>query len=279
MWLASAARLVRRTFTTGRILRIGTALAATEAAFIVLVWIGLAGYYNLRYAESLLPFLLAGLRGTALFVVVAIPLGFSLGLLMGWARVSRSWYMRAIGSVYVEFFRGIAPLALIVFSSIIISALVQRVFYVEDPAAYAIAAGLIALSLHSSAYQAEILRAGILSVPTGQVEAAEAIGLTRGRAMVRVTLPQAFRVSLPALGNEFASVIKDTSLLSVISALELSYAGGVRVPSALQLDFNLVFLIWIEVALLYLVLTFAVTRTVRLVENVSKVPGLEAAEL
>src|SRR6266540_4300135 len=189
---------------------------------------------------------------------------------MAWARVSRSWYLRAMGSVYVEFFRGLAPLALIVFSSIIVSALVQRVFYVEDPSAYASAAGLVALSLHSSAYQAEIIRAGILSVPTGQVEAAEAIVLTRGRVMFRVTLPQAFRVSLPSLGNEFASVIKDTSLLSVISAVELSYTGGVRVPSALQMDFNLVFIIWTMVALLYLVLTFATTRTIRAVENAFK---------
>ncbi len=257
----------------------GAAIAGTETALIVIVWLGALGYYNVGYALRILPFLVSGLRGTATFVVVAIPLGFSLGLLMGWARVSRSWILRAIGSVYVEFFRGIAPLALIVFSSIIVSALVQRVFYVEDVSGYAIAAGLFALCLHSSAYQAEILRAGILSVPSGQVEAAEALGLGRGRVMLRVTLPQAFRVSLPALGNEFASVIKDTSLLSVISAFELSYTGGVRVPSALQIDFNLVFIIWIEVAILYLILTFAVTRTVRVVENTFKVPGLEAAEL
>ena len=252
---------------------------ATVTAFAVLAWIGSLGYYDLRYALGILPFLLVGLRGTAVFTVVAIPLGFSVGLLMGWARVSRSWYLRAMGSAYVEFFRGIAPIALIVFSSILASILVQRVFYVEEPSAYAIAAGLVALSLHSSAYQAEIIRAGVLSVPTGQVEAAEALGLTPGRIMFRVTLPQAFRVSLPALGNEFASVIKDTSLLSVISAIELSYAGSVRVPSALQIDFNLVFVIWTMVALLYLVLTFFVTRTIRAVENAFKVPGLEAAEL
>lgn len=198
---------------------------------------------------------------------------------MGWARVSHSWTLRAIGSTFVEFFRGISPLALIVFSSIIFGAIVQRVFHVEEPSLYAIAAGLVALSLHSSAYQAEIIRAGILSVPTGQQEASEAVGMTRWQTMFRVTLPQAFRVSLPALGNEFASVIKDTSLLSVISALELSYAGGLIVPRALATDFNFVFIIWTEVALLYFALTFAVTRTVRAIENTFKVPGLEAAEL
>lgn len=237
------------------------------------------GYYNLNYALSILPFLFVGLRGTALFATIAIPFGFALGLTMASARVSRSWFGRALGSSYVEFFRGTAPLALIVFSSIIASALAQRVFFVENPSAYAIAAGLVALSLHSSAYQAEILRAGILSVPTGQIEAAEAIGMTRGQTMLYVTLPQAFRVSLPPLGNEFASLVKDTSLLSVISALELSYAGGVRVPSALQTDFNLVFIIWTAVAILYFVVTFAVTRTLRVIENTFKVPGLEAAEL
>jgi len=97
--------------------------------------------------------------------------------------------------------------------------------------------------------------------------------------MFRVTLPQAFRVSLPPLGNEFASVIKDTSLLNIIGWLDLAQIGLLQVPAALKADFNLVFIIWIEIAMLYFVLTFVVTKAVRFVENAYKVPGLEAAEL
>jgi ABC-type amino acid transport system permease subunit len=119
----------------------------------------------------------------------------------------------------------------------------------------------------------------LLSVPAGQVEAADALGLSRFQTMFRVTLPQAFRVSLPALGNEFASVIKDTSLISAIGALELSFRGTILVRGALKLGLNHVFIIWVEVALLYFVLTTVVTIIVRKVENRSKVPGLEAASL
>jgi len=140
--------------------------------------------------------------------------------------------------------------------------------------------GVLALALHSGAYQAEIVRAGILSVPTGQVEAADALGLTRLQTMFQVILPQAFRVSLPALGNEFASVIKDTSLISAIGALELSFFGLVLARAALTpLRLDHLFIIWLEIALLYFVLTTLVTFTVRQVENRYKVPGLEAASL
>src|SRR6266508_2081450 len=118
------------------------------------------------------------------------------------------------------------------------------------------------------------MRAGILSVPAGQIEAAYAMGLSRLRTLFDVVLPQAFRVALPALGNEFSSVIKDTSLLSAISAIELSFIGGVLVNGALSIDFNLIFIIWTEIALLYFVLTYVVVRIVRFVENRSKVPGL-----
>ena len=149
----------------------------------------------------------------------------------------------------------------------------------DNPVAFAVAAGTLALAFHSASYQTEIMRAGILSVPAGQIEAAYAMGLSRWRTLVDVVLPQAFRVALPALGNEFSSVIKDTSLLSAISAIELSFIGGVLVNGALAIDFNLIFIIWTEIALLYFVLTYVVVRIVRFVENRSKVPGLQAAQL
>ena len=132
------------------------------------------------------------------------------------------------------------------------------------------------LLLNSAA--ALLAAALVQAVPNG----ATAIEVARtgpSGTMFRVTLPQAFRVSLPPLGNEFASVIKDTSLLNIIGWLDLAQIGLLQVPAALKADFNLVFIIWIEIAMLYFVLTFVVTKAVRFVENAYKVPGLEAAEL
>lgn len=268
-----------RTFPMARLVRVGIAIIAAVVGFGILLAFGQLGYYNLDYATDILPILFLGVEVTLRFLAFILPFGFGLGFLMGWARTSRSSTLRGGAAVYVEFFRGIPPLVLIFFSALIVGLIARQVFFVEDPSAYAIAAGAVALGVHSSAYQAEIIRAGILSVPTGQLEASHALGLTQGQTIVRVTLPQAFRVSLPALGNEFASVIKDTSLLSVISALELMSRGLLFVPRTIFLDFNLVFIIFTEVALLYFVITFAVTRTMRAVENAFKVPGLEAAQL
>jgi len=171
------------------------------------------------------------------------------------------------------------PFTLIAFSSLLATKVIRSIFFIDNPVGFAIAAGTLALAFHSGSYQTEIMRAGILSVPAGQIEAAYAMGLSRWRTLFNVVLPQAFRVALPALGNEFSSVIKDTSLLSAISAVELSFIGGVLVNGALRIDFNLIFIIWTEIALLYFVLTYVVVRLVRFVENRSKVPGLEAAQL
>ena len=96
-----------------------------------------------------------------------------------------------------------------------------------------------------------------------------------------MTLPQMFRVSLAALGNELASLIKDTSLLSTIGALDLTFQGknlsAVLVVGGGNID--LVIVIWVEIALLYFVITFVVTRTLQAIEKMYRVPGLEAAQL
>jgi len=250
------------------------------ASLGAIVWLGFAGLYDSNFALSILDDLLKGLFVTLLAVGVVIPVGFTVGFFVGWARTTRSWVLRGTGSLYVEFFRSMPPIALIVFSSLVVTLLIQAYFFVEDPHLFALTVGMLALALHSGSYQAEIFRAGILSVPAGQIEAAEALGLTKLQIMFRVTLPQAFRVSLPALGNEFASVIKDTSLISAIGALELSFFGLVLVRDALlPLRLDHVFIIWLEIALLYFLMTTLVTFMVRQVENRYKVPGLEAALL
>jgi ABC-type amino acid transport system permease subunit len=262
-----------------QIVRRTASAAAAVVAFLFVVWLGEAGLYNLSFAEEIVPALERGFSGTMWLVGFVIPVGFGTGLMMASARTSDSRIARAIGGTYVEFFRSMPPFTLIAFSSLLATKLLRTVFYIDNPVGLAVAAATFALALHSGSYQTEILRAGILSVPAGQVEAAYALGLTRSRTLFNVILPQAFRISLPALGNEFSSVIKDTSLLSAISAVELAFIGGVLVNNALSRDFNLPFIIWSEISVLYFVLTYAVVWIVRYAENRSKVPGLEAAQL
>lgn len=212
---------------------------------------------------------------------MVIPLGFVLGLFFGWARTTQSAFLNGLGATYVEFFRGMPPIALIFFFNIIAVISIQQI--TGDPfiaRSLSLWAGAVALALHSGSYQTEIIRAGILSVPTGQLEAADSLGMSRWHSFFRVVLPQAFRVSLPALGNELSSVIKDTSLLNVIGWMDLSGVGNILVPKGQRLQGPLAPLyIWIEVAILYFVITFIVSRLVRAIENTFKVPGLEAAEL
>ncbi len=253
---------------------------ASVATLDVVLALGAEGLYNVRYALSIVPSLVSGFYLTVELIGVVIPLGFALGFLLGWARTSRSVVLRGFAAAYVDFFRSISPIVLIAFAFLVglvaLKGLVLDYFFRHSLALWL---GAIALALHTAAYQAEIIRAGILSVPTGQTEAADAIGLSRLRSMFRVVLPQAFRVSLPALGNEFSSVIKDTSLLSTIGWLELSGIGLVQIYASLRVSPLAPILVWLEIGILYFVVTSLLNSVVRSVENAFKVPGLEAAHL
>ena len=249
------------------------------AAITVATALGQAGVYDGRYAWGIAAELAEGFIGTAALVSAVIPVGFAFGFLVGWGRTTRSWFARSVATGYVEFFRGMPPLVLIVFSSLSAAVLLRRYLYVEDPFLASLVVGVLALGFHSGGDQAEIIRAGIQSVPRGQIEAAYAMGLTPRQTLLSVVMPQAFRVSLPALGNEFSSAIKDTALLSAISAFELSQLAGFLARDALTINVRMVVIPWIEAAILYFALTFLVVRGVKAVENRVKVPGLEAPSL
>lgn len=255
------------------------AAAGVGVAYAVLLFLGTRGVYDLAYAQSIVPALLLGLKVTLEVLAVVIPGGFALGLTLGYLRTSRSRVVRGLAMLYVEFFRSMPPLVLIAFSALIGIIVLRPV--IPDPAvaqSIALWLGVVALTLHTGAYQAEIVRAGILSVPSGQTDAAQALGISRGRILLRVVLPQAFRVSLPALGNEFSSVIKDSSLLSFIGWLELSNLASIETAAAVRLPgVAPPIVVYLEVAVLYFVVTFTVNSIVRGVENAFRVPGLEAA--
>ena len=276
----SRVQRIRRPFPWATMARVGGSIAATILAIGVVLWLGQRGLYNLTFALAALPQLYKGFELTSEIVGVVVSLGFGVGFLVGWARTSRSFFLRGFGALYVDFFRSMPPIVLILFAFLI--GLLGLKYLTSDPFlshTVGLWFGVIALGLHTAAYQAEIVRAGILSVPAGQTEATDSIGLSRTRAMFLVVLPQAFRVCLPALGNEFSSVIKDTSLLNVIGWLEISGSMLVALYGALSFGLQGPIIILLEVGIFYFIITFAVNSVVRAIENSFRVPGLEAAQL
>jgi polar amino acid transport system permease protein len=168
---------------------------------------------------------LVGLWTTVYVSVLAQAIGVALGLVVELVRRSRRAPLRAAAGFYVWLLRGTPLLVQLVLVYNGLAAL--GVFRFKDfslaglSVPGVIQAGIITLAVNESAYMAEIIRASINSVDRGQMEAAESIGMTRGRAMRYVILPQAVRVMIPPLGNEFNNMMKVTSLLSVIGVEEL----------------------------------------------------------
>jgi polar amino acid transport system permease protein len=167
------------------------------------------------------------LATTVYIAVVAQVLGVLLGLTAALMRMSRFWPLRLFSGLYVWFFRGTPVLVQIFFiyyganillGFTLIPNTLQLGFYSVDGAAVG---GILALGINEGAYMREIVRAGIDAIDRGQMEAARSLGMSYRLAMRRIVLPQAARVIVPPLGNEFNNMIKTTSLLSIIGVTEL----------------------------------------------------------
>jgi polar amino acid transport system permease protein len=179
--------------------------------------------------------ILHGLRVTVELTVYAMLIGIALGVLLAVMRLSPNPIVSTISWLYIWFFRGTPVLVQILFWAFI-AALYPQIS-IGIPFGPAIIdgnantmittfrAGLLALALNEGAYMAEIVRAGILAVDEGQTEAAQSIGMTRLQTMRRIVLPQAMRVIIPPTGNETISMLKTSSLVSVIGLIELLYSA------------------------------------------------------
>ena len=212
------------------------------------------GQFDFNLFIKILPDLAKGALVTLKFSSFSILFGLIIGTIFGIFRILRNPILQAISTAYVELIRG-TPL------------LVQiMIVYYGLPAAGINLppelAGILALSINSGAYIAEIIRAGIQSVPKGQMDAARSLGMTYIQAMRYVVLPQAFRNILPALGNEFIALIKDSSLLSVIAIAELTRTG-------MQI-YAVTFNAWtplLGVAMFYLIMTLPLSKLVDYVQR------------
>jgi polar amino acid transport system permease protein len=159
------------------------------------------------------PFILLGAPITILLSVVSIVFATLLAVIGAVARLSGNPYISGVASLYVSLVRGTPLLVQIAF---IYFALPQFGIIIGS-----IEAGIIALSFNYGAYMTEVFRAGIQAVPQGQREAAASLGLVERGIMRRVVLPQAFRIVIPAIGNDFVAMIKDSALVSTIAVQEL----------------------------------------------------------
>ena len=161
---------------------------------------------------------IGGLYLTLLLAVVAISFSFPIGVLVGIGRVSRLPVIRGFSTLYIEMIRGIPFITVLLWFSIFVS-------LVSGDALSRVQRAMIAMTIFASAYVGEIVRAGIQSVPRGQVEAARAVGLSSVQTMRHIVLPQAVKNMIPALVGQFISLFKDTSLAVIIGLSELVGTG------------------------------------------------------
>ena len=206
-----------------------------------------------------MPLLLTGAAVTVQITALSVLLGIIIGLFVGIARISTYRIIHLIAAVYVDFLRGtplLVQIFLVYFALPVVTG--QRI----DPFIAAIAA----CSINSSAYVAEIFRAGIQSIDAGQMEAGRSLGMSWLQTMRYIIVPQAARRVIPPLGNEFIALLKDSSLVSVIGFEELTRRGQLiiaRTYASLE--------IWLCVAIIYLVMTVSISRLVAWLERRYKI--------
>ena len=208
-------------------------------------------------------FFLEGVSNTLIISVFTVLFGTILGVLMAMARMSKFKPLKWLATAYIEFFRGtplMVQLMFIFYGLPMIGVTFPKISFIPNFDRFA--AGVVAMSLNSCAYVAEIIRSGIQAVDVGQMEAARSLGFHHREAMTLVILPQAVRNILPALGNEFVTIIKESSIVSVISIADLMFrAKGIIAKTYSSLECLAV------VAIIYFLLTFLGGRLIALMER------------
>lgn len=210
---------------------------------------------DIDFVTSTLKLLLTGALVTLEITLVAVTCGVLIGLFVGIAELSNYKILKYPAKVYVDIIRG-TPLLVQIF-----------IIYFALPALLGVRiepyiAAVVACSINSGAYVAEIFRAGIQSIDKGQFEAGRSLGLTWSQTMRKIVIPQAFRRTIPQLGNEFIAMLKDSSLVSVIGFEELTRKGQLIIAATYRS-----FEIWTAVAIIYLTMTLTISRLVAYLEK------------
>jgi polar amino acid transport system permease protein len=242
--------------------------------WLVVVVAGLLALLTLTQPDPymrIFRFVLDGLGITVLVTLVSFVFILVLGLIGGLGRLSKKKAIYTITSLYVEIIRGIPLLVQLIWWYFAFPVVIQQIgkaFNFTPMANYqanAILIAILGLVFCYGAYMSEIYRAGIQSIPKGQVEAARSLGMSYFQTMRHVIIPQAVRVILPPVGNEFIALLKDSSLVSVVAVADLTRRGR----EFMSANFNPIE-VWTLVALIYLIMTLFSARIVSWIEKRTK---------
>lgn len=206
---------------------------------------------NFEFLLKYYPFYIEGIKITLLLSLLTIIFGTLLGLVLCILKISKYKFLRSIASIYIEIIRG-TPLIV----QLIVIHYGFKINMTEMTSA------TIALSINSAAYIAEIIRAGISSINKGQMEAARSLGMNHFQSMKLIIIPQAIKNILPALGNEFVVLIKESAIVSYIGLADIMYkANQIRSLTYLTLEPLLV------AAIIYFVITFTISKLIQYFER------------
>ena len=248
---------------------------------LIAIWTGYFIFTRENYREAF-EFILIGLSATVVTSLVSYAIALVLGLLAGLGRISRSVVFNNLATLYVELIRGIPMLVLIFFIALVGVPIVMEginalgewlnslglalignfLISIEQKAISMSVRAIVALSVTYGAFLAEIFRAGIQSITRGQMEAARSLGMSYGQAMRYIILPQAIRNVLPALGNDFVAMVKDSSLVSVLAVRDITQVA--RLYAGRSFRFREAY---ITLSVLYLTMTVTLSLVVRFVER------------
>jgi His/Glu/Gln/Arg/opine family amino acid ABC transporter permease subunit len=248
-----------------------------EFPYWLLILVGIGSYLFWRVLSDdlysqVLSTLSKGIWTTVMVTVVAFTFAASLGLLLAVAAGSRFVVIRQVARFYIEVVRGVPIIVLLLYVAFVLApALVDLWNWLTGQLGFdpvrnrdfsLLWRAVIALTIAYSAFLAEVFRAGLASVGTGQIEAAEALGLSRWHTFRLVVFPQGFRVILPPLGNDFVAMVKDSSLVSVLGVTDITQLGKVTAAGNFRY-----FETYNVVALIYLTMTITLSLALRRLEK------------
>lgn len=210
---------------------------------------------TIAFLKHNLPALLQGAGTSLLLALLAASLGFSGGTALGIAQTQGSLLIRRLVALFVTIVRGTPMLLQIFFLDLIV--LPYLGIYVHP-----FVTAVLAIGINSSAYISQVVRSGILAVPHGQIEAAQTLGISKPDLMRFIILPQALRTIMPSLGNELVTLIKDSSLASLIGVMELYQRGTIIMSQTHQ-----ALPVYIATGILYLIMTGCVSLIVNKTER------------
>ncbi|RLD04958.1 MAG: amino acid ABC transporter permease [Chloroflexota bacterium] len=253
--------------------------------FLALIFIAIGVFFvissNEEYNAAFI-FIKIGLAITLKTTLIAYAIAIVFGLLAGLGRISKNIFFNNLARLYVELIRGIPILVLIFFIALVgvpslvnglnsigewlssagISPLSKPFLAITNQDISMNARAIIALAVTYGAYLAEIFRAGIQSIGKGQMEAARSLGMSYGQAMRYIILPQAIRNVLPALGNDFVAMVKDSSLVSVLAVRDITQVARLYAGSTFRFREA-----YVTLAVMYLTMTVMLSLIVQVVER------------